>query len=193
MSSVVMNTSTFKAIFDNALEEYKRKTGTNLTTHPLANNLQTCDSPDAVLNVLQEHIQAYEESRNGDQRLTKLLDPMIHILYLFSATLGEGSLIHISQTAKASKGSHNALIYFFELVGSFLKRLKIYSGIPLTTEINELFGKIMVEILSILALWTKEMKRGRTGGEPYDYGASIEGHPPHERYEHAPNLVLMPS
>ncbi|KAH8989208.1 hypothetical protein EDB86DRAFT_2831707 [Lactarius hatsudake] len=177
MSAVVMSTSAFKAIFDNALEEYKKKTGTNLTTHPLANNLQTCDSPDAVLNVLQEHIQAYEESRNGDQRLTKILDPMIHILYLFSAALGEG----VGLTAKASKASHEALIDLFELVGSFLKRLKIYSGIPLTTEIHEVFGRIMVEILSILALSTKEIERGRTRGNPYDYGASIEVHPPRER------------
>ncbi|KAH8995387.1 hypothetical protein EDB92DRAFT_200618 [Lactarius akahatsu] len=196
MSSVVMSTSTFKAIFDNTLEEYKKKTGTNLTTHPLANKLQTCDSPDAVLNVLQEHVQAYEKSRNGDQRLTKLLDPMIHILYLFSAALGEGvglassnrpslprsgGLIMLNlqrstpakaifagfsvllATAKASKAKHNALVDLFELVGYFLKRLNIYSGIPLTTETNELFGRIMVEILSILALSTKELKRGRTG------------------------------
>ncbi|KAH9046075.1 ankyrin repeat-containing domain protein [Lactarius hengduanensis] len=190
--STTTDTSTFNAIFNNALNEYENKTGTNLTTHPLADKLQTCDSPDAVLNVLQEHERAYEESRNGDRRLTKLLDPTIHILYLFSVALGEGvglafgpakvifagfsvllavciipildpvPLIQISQTAKASKAGHNALVDLFERVGSFLKRLKIYSGIPLTAEINEVFGKIIVEILSILALSTKEMERGRT-------------------------------
>lgn len=161
-------TSTFKAI----LEEYEKKTGTNLTTHL---NLRTCDSPDAVLNVFREHVKAYEESRNGDQRLTKILDPTIHILHLFSAALGEGvglafgparvifaGFCVLLATAKASKASHNALIDLFELVGSFLKRLKIYSGIPLTTEIHEVFGRIMVEIFSILALSTKEIERGRT-------------------------------
>ncbi|KAH9027744.1 hypothetical protein EDB85DRAFT_1892885 [Lactarius pseudohatsudake] len=179
-SPTTTDTSTFKAIFDNALKEYENKTGTNLTTHPLADKLQTCDSPDAVLNVLQEHVRAYEESRNGDQRLTKLLDPTIHILYLFSAALGEGVGLRwiylgvrssksyfagfsvLLATAKASKAGHNALVDLFERVGSFLKRLKIYSGIPLTTEINEVIGKIIVEILSILALSTKEMERGRT-------------------------------
>ncbi|KAI9442625.1 ankyrin repeat-containing domain protein [Lactarius indigo] len=178
MSSMIyatVDTSAFKSIFDIALEEYERKTGTNLTTHPLADKLRICDSPDAVLNVLQEHLQAYEESRNGDQRLTKLLDPTIHILYLFSAALGEGvglafgpakiifaGFSVLLSTAKASKAGHNTLVDLFERVGSFLKRLKIYSGIPLTTEINEVFGKIMVEVLSILALSTKEMERGRT-------------------------------
>ncbi|KAH9046070.1 hypothetical protein EDB84DRAFT_740815 [Lactarius hengduanensis] len=173
--STTTDTSTFKAIFDNALKDYENKTGTNLTIHPLADKLRTCDSPDAVLNVLQEHVRAYEESRNGDQRLTKLLDPAIHILYLFSAALGEGvglafgpakvifaGFSVLLATAKASKAGHNALVDLFERVGSFLKRLKIYSGIPLTTEINEVFGKIIVEVLSILALSTKEMERGRT-------------------------------
>ncbi|KAH9035521.1 hypothetical protein EDB85DRAFT_2143687 [Lactarius pseudohatsudake] len=144
MSSVVMNTSTSKAIFDNALEEYKKETGTNLTTHPLANNLQTCDSPDAVLNVLQEHVRAYEESRNGDQRLIKLLDPMICICFSLHSVkrfkparvIFAGFSVLLA-TAKVSEASHNALIDLFELVGSFLERLKIYSGIPLTTEINE--------------------------------------------------------
>ncbi|KAH9027727.1 hypothetical protein EDB85DRAFT_2291469 [Lactarius pseudohatsudake] len=173
--STTTDTSTFKAIFDNALKDYENKTGTNLTTHPLADKLQTCDSPDAVLNVLQEHVRAYEESRNGDQRLTKLLDPTIHILYLFSAALGEGvglafgpakvifaGFSVLLATAKASKAGHNALVDLFERVGSFLERLKIYSGIPLTTEINEVFGKIIVEVLYILSLSTKEMERGRT-------------------------------
>ncbi|KAH9159849.1 hypothetical protein EDB89DRAFT_1041681 [Lactarius sanguifluus] len=90
ITTTTTDTSTFNAIFDNALKEYENKTGTNLTTHPLSDKLRTCDSPDAVLNILQEHVRAYEESRNGDQRLTKLLDPTIHILYLFSSALGEG-------------------------------------------------------------------------------------------------------
>ncbi|KAI9455432.1 hypothetical protein BJY52DRAFT_1224619 [Lactarius psammicola] len=168
----------FKAIFDDALKEYEKKTGTNLTAHPLADKLRTCDSPDAVLNVLQDHIRAYEESRNGDRRLTKLLDPTIHVLYLLSAALGEGvglafgpakvifaGFSVLLATAKAAKAGHEALVDLFERVGSFLGRLKIYSGIPLTTEINEVFGKIMVEVLSILALSTKEMERGRTNIE----------------------------
>ncbi|KAI9455434.1 hypothetical protein BJY52DRAFT_642335 [Lactarius psammicola] len=175
MSSIISTATDFKVIFDDALKEYEKKTGTNLTAHPLADKLRTCDSPDAVLNVLQDHKRAYEESRNGDRRLTKLLDLTIHVLYLFSEALGEGvglafgpakvifaGFSVLLATAKAAKAGHEALVDLFERVGSFLGRLKIYSGIPLTTEINGVFGKIMVEVLSILALSTKEMERGRT-------------------------------
>jgi hypothetical protein len=45
----------------------------------------------------------------------------------------------------------------FERIQFFLQRLKIYTGIQLTTEMKELLGKIMAQILSILAISTKEM------------------------------------
>ncbi|KAH9173602.1 hypothetical protein EDB89DRAFT_2068714 [Lactarius sanguifluus] len=165
--STTTETSTFKAIFDNALEEYKKKTGTNLTTHPLANDLQTCDSPDAILTYFKYtygHTKSlFQPSAPTPQRWSNSVEPpgvqasKSYFRWILCPScwvyhpkiLDTGSLIHISQTAKASRASHNAFIDLFELVGSFLKRLKIYSGIPLTTKINELFGRIMVEILSI--------------------------------------------
>jgi predicted XRE-type DNA-binding protein len=53
------------------------------------------------------------------------------------------------------------LVNLFERVQFFLQRLKIYNGIPLTTEMMELFGKIMAQVLLILALSTKEMSQRR--------------------------------
>ena len=49
----------------------------------------------------------------------------------------------------------------FERIQFFLQRLEIYTGIELTTEMRELLGKIMAQILSILAISTKEMKESR--------------------------------
>ena len=53
------------------------------------------------------------------------------------------------------------LVNLFERIQSFLQRLKIYTTIPLTTEMMELLGKIMAQVLSILALSTREMKEWR--------------------------------
>jgi len=58
--------------------------------------------------------------------------------------------------------SHDTLMHLFERVHFFLQRLNIYIGIPLTPEFTELLGKIMAQLLSILALSTKAMKDGRT-------------------------------
>ena len=57
--------------------------------------------------------------------------------------------------------SHDALIELFERIESFFKRLGVYTQISLTAEMAEVFVKIMVEVLSILSIATKEMKRKR--------------------------------
>jgi len=56
---------------------------------------------------------------------------------------------------------HNTLIRLFERIHFFLQRLGCYTGVPLTDDFKELLGKIMAQILSILALSTKVMTERR--------------------------------
>ena len=53
--------------------------------------------------------------------------------------------------------SHKMLIRLFERIHLFLHRLNRYIGIPLTEDLTDLLGKIMAQLLSILALSTKAM------------------------------------
>ena len=48
-----------------------------------------------------------------------------------------------------------------ESIGHFLNRLEIYTEIPPSEDMNEMIVKILVELLSTLALTTKETKRGK--------------------------------
>jgi hypothetical protein len=48
-----------------------------------------------------------------------------------------------------------------ESIGHFLNRLEIYAEIPPTEAMNEMIVKILVELLSTLALTTKEIQRGK--------------------------------
>ena len=57
--------------------------------------------------------------------------------------------------------NHDTLIHIFERVNFFLDRLNRYTGIPFTKDFTELLGKIMAQILSILALSTKMMTERR--------------------------------
>ena len=57
--------------------------------------------------------------------------------------------------------SYDKLICLFERVHVFLERLNCYNNTKLTTAMTELLGKIMAQVLSILALSTKEMKARR--------------------------------
>jgi hypothetical protein len=78
------------AIFQAAHDEYKKFTGSDLDTHPFASELDSCNSPDGVLNVLQKQAQTCNRSRKGDEKLLEWLNPTVNVLFAFSATLGEG-------------------------------------------------------------------------------------------------------
>ena len=63
--------------------------------------------------------------------------------------------------AEDVSASHGVLLDLFERIQAFLTRLNIYSGIPPTAEMTAILVKIMSEVLSILALSTKEMQERR--------------------------------
>ena len=78
----------------------------------------------------------------------------------FSACIASSYLDNLLQAASGVSSSYDALVSLFECLGNFLKRIRIYSDLltPSTTEISV---KIMVELLSVLALATKQIKQGR--------------------------------
>jgi hypothetical protein len=80
----------FIAIFNVASTEYQRVTGNRLDNHPFAAQLDACHSPKAVSDILRTQTQAFAKFSKGDEKLMAWLDPIVHILFIFSATLGEG-------------------------------------------------------------------------------------------------------
>ena len=66
-----------------------------------------------------------------------------------------------SQTAKDTSARQDKLIEIFTRIGRFFYRLEIYISVTPTTAMREIITEIMVEVLSILAIATKEVKRGR--------------------------------
>ncbi len=80
----------FQSVFNTALKAYENKTKNKLLTHPLAVQLQSCNSPAAVLSVLQEIIQQFDQRRRSDERLRNWLNPTVDILFSFSALISDG-------------------------------------------------------------------------------------------------------
>jgi hypothetical protein len=74
--------------------------------------------------------------------------------------------IWVNQSACGVSTSYDALLELFERVGNFLKRLHIYTEVPFTSAMTDIIVQIMVEVLSVLSLATKEIKRGRFS-EPF--------------------------
>ncbi|KAH9073586.1 hypothetical protein EDB83DRAFT_83958 [Lactarius deliciosus] len=172
--STSTSSSNFQSIFNAALKAYEKKTKKDLLAHPLAAQLQSCNSPADILLVLQDNVKELDQSRSADERLSRWLNPTIDVLYAFSATLGEGVGLVFSPAkvifagagvlllaAKDVEAGQDALVDLFERIENFFKRLESYTAVRPTDVMTDMIIKIMIEVLNIFAIATKEMKQSR--------------------------------
>jgi hypothetical protein len=75
-------------MLDDALINYKKMTGEDLQAIWLTSELQTCESVDSVLDLLRDKAKALD--RSDDQKPMKWIDPLVHVLSIFSDALGDG-------------------------------------------------------------------------------------------------------
>ena len=207
------SSSSFESIFNAALEDYAKQSGTRLDKHhPLVKQLEKCNSVDSISSVIQEHARRFREFRGDDGKLMKSLKGAVQVLYTLStcAVLGEGIgivcpnlLISIFvpkehsvaiatfkgsiccfrnfarcrslspsqytypcnvsayQAVKDVRASYDLLIDLFESIKHFLRRLEIYTNIPLTTPMTAVVVEKLAEVISVLSLATRKVKQGR--------------------------------
>ena len=67
-----------------------------------------------------------------------------------------------NQAAKGVTASYGALVDLLESIERFLRPSDVYTRIPSTPAMDEVVVKIIVELLSTLALATRELKQGRS-------------------------------
>ena len=81
--------SHLQVLFEAALQEYEKQTGIALDKHPLAEELQNCDSVESVTAVLREQTRAFSKFQEKD-RVLKPLKKAVSVLYKLSATANFG-------------------------------------------------------------------------------------------------------
>ena len=92
-----ISTSNFAPIFRAACDEYKKLTDYDLATHPFASELERCDSPGSILDVLRREAQTLIKRRKRHEKLFACLNPIVNVMFTLSGTLGEGiGLVSIS-------------------------------------------------------------------------------------------------
>ena len=64
--------STFLALFNAALQDYKDKTGNSLVDHPFARQLEECDSVESVSTILEEQARVFREFRDHGKLISSL-------------------------------------------------------------------------------------------------------------------------
>ena len=85
-------------------------------------------------------------------------------VYPLSSFLRTDNLMSASQAVKDVHASHSTIIDIFERMECFFLRLETYIDVQPTTEMRDIIIKIIVEVLSILAIATKEINRYRMSG-----------------------------
>ena len=82
------HTSAIQSIID-ALADYTKVTGIDLSKNPFAAAIQHLNSPEAVLELLQEREKAFKEYCDENRRLIGCLRPAVKVIHAFSGVLGE--------------------------------------------------------------------------------------------------------
>lgn len=80
----------------NALADYTKQTGIDLTKSPFVEKIELSNSAEAILDLLKEREKAFKEYRDVNPRLISCLTPAVKILHAFSGALGgTNSLVSI--------------------------------------------------------------------------------------------------
>jgi len=84
------------SLFEPALQDYERQTGTELVKHPLAERLEDCHSVESVVIVLQEQVQVIGDLQGGDDdggRIMKSLHSAVLFLHTLSTSIPVGDAV----------------------------------------------------------------------------------------------------
>ncbi|KAN0126421.1 hypothetical protein V8E52_000061 [Russula decolorans] len=165
MSSAVQATSSTSStsniqLITDALLDYAKITGIDLSKNPFAAAIEQANSPGAILELLQEREKTFKDYREGNRRLISCLSPAVNVIQAFSGILGEAVslvpfppakalFVGIDVLLSAASGvtsSYDALLNLFERLGNCLKRLEVYMTIPPTQMMTDHIVKIMAAL-----------------------------------------------
>jgi hypothetical protein len=91
------SSSSFRSLFNTAVQDYENQTGTKLAEHHLAKQIETCDSVESITAILQEQAQIFRKFKEDDGKVVKSLKCSVDVLYSLSIStvFGEGiGLVH---------------------------------------------------------------------------------------------------
>jgi hypothetical protein len=80
--------SNLQLIID-ALGDYAHRMGIDFAQNPFADELQRTNTPNGILNLLQQRENAFIQYRNRNQTLINCFSPAVRVLHVFSEKLGD--------------------------------------------------------------------------------------------------------
>ena len=109
-----------KALFESALQAYEKETRVSLDQHPLAVNIQHCQSVDRITTLLQGQVQSFNDFRETD-RMMRAIKITVSNLTPLSAFL-TNTIGSVRQ--RALMGCFASLTFFFRHHSHLRKQYK---------------------------------------------------------------------
>ena len=82
--TTLAESSAFDSLIQSVLDDYQIQTGVDLQRHPLALQLDRCDSVQSLTEVLQQQAQTFHEFREANNRIITLLNHAAQALHRLS-------------------------------------------------------------------------------------------------------------
>lgn len=108
---------------------------------------------------LQKFISYPADISTGEGHTYWYWSPARGVYYFFPFPLASVVLTPNHKAAKGVSDDYEALIELFEHFERYLRRLQVFTKIP--PALGEILVEIMVELLGVLALTTRQIKQGR--------------------------------
>jgi hypothetical protein len=84
-----MTTSSHLRVILDALNDYAKETGIDLAKNPFSTSLQGCNSPEDILQLIQDKAKAFKQFREGNRTLINWLKPVVSVVHAFAGTIGQ--------------------------------------------------------------------------------------------------------
>jgi hypothetical protein len=147
--AIVSSTSTIQSIINTALTDYTKVTGIDLSNNSFATAIDYLNSPEAVLELLQERQKAFEGYREENRRLINCLRPAVNVIQAFSGILGNAVSL-VSQTFHPCSSFNNFVRSHFHQQkpcspGSILSLLYV-PRVPFSTDcpVTDEYARLLV-------------------------------------------------
>ena len=89
--------------------------------------------------------------------IASLLSVSVCLFFLLCADFYD----HINQAVQGVSAGQDAIFNLFDRIETFFRRLEAYVELPLTVGMTDIIVKVMAEVLLILSLAAKDIRRGK--------------------------------
>ena len=109
MSNPDMQSHNLQLLRD-ALDNYAEKMKIDMKDNPFAEELMGCNSPEAILQLLEKNRDEFKDYREKDRKFINCLNPVVKFVHAFSEIIGEATSLVSAERSLRSNLFHGQFL-----------------------------------------------------------------------------------